>query len=123
MKKFCRFLVFILPVALVVGCQAARPELEIAPPELPPGRVGEAYTATITASGNQTPVFLITVDKQKLPLGLTLYYEKNERFAEIRGVPAKAGTYAFTVSAYCYGTNQSGQGGERRYQMRVRPKQ
>jgi hypothetical protein len=94
--------------------------LALSPTELPEAQVGQPYEATITVSGNHTPVFLISVDDEELPPGLTLHYEDNASTAEIRGVPEKAGSFEFTVRALCYGTNVSGQTGERRYTLLVK---
>jgi len=114
----------LLPLALlfmvVLACRCTGAPLAFSPPELPEAQVGQPYEATITVSGNHTPVFLISVDSEELPPGLTLHYEDNASTAEIKGVPEKAGEFEFTVRAYCYGTNVSGQTGERRYRLLVK---
>jgi hypothetical protein len=114
----------LLPLALLfvvlLACRCTSPPLAFSPPELPEAQVGQPYEATITVSGNHTPVFLISVDSEELPPGLTLHYEDNASTAEIKGVPEKAGEFEFTVRAYCYGTNVSGQTGERRYRLLVK---
>jgi hypothetical protein len=114
----------VLPLALlfivVLACSCASAPLAFSPTELPDAQVGQAYEATITVSGNHTPVFLISVDSEELPPGLTLHYEDNASTAEIKGVPEKAGEFEFTVRASCYGTNVSGQTGERGYRLLVK---
>jgi hypothetical protein len=115
-----RLLPLALLLMLVLGCRGSSPPLAFSPPELPEARVGQPYEATIAVSGNHTPVFLISVDSAELPPGLTLHYEDGASSAEINGVPENAGQYEFTVHASCYGTNVSGQTGERRYRLLVK---
>jgi hypothetical protein len=105
---------------VVLACSCTGAPLAFSPPKLPDAQVGEPYEATITVSGNHTPVFLIAVDGEELPPGLALHYEENASTAEIKGVPEKAGSFEFTVRALCYGTNVSGQTGERRYTLLVK---
>ena len=115
------FLVVSLACLLVVSLACwTRPPLAFSPLEFPEARLGHPYEVTITISGNETPVFLISVDSAELPPGLILHYEKNDSTARIEGVPEKAGEFEFVVSAECYGTNVSGQTGEQRYTLLVR---
>jgi hypothetical protein len=92
-----------------------RSALAFSPLEFPEALLGQPYEATITVSGNETPVFLISINSEGLPPGLTLHYEKDTSTAIIKGVPEKVGEFEFTVLASCYGTNISGQTGEQRY--------
>ena len=62
---------------------------------LPEGTVGESYTATLQATGNN-----IAWSASGLPDGLTL----NENTGTISGTPTKEGTFNFTVTA----TNSAG---------------
>jgi hypothetical protein len=115
---------WLLPLALllvaVLACQCTGASLDFSPPELPEAQVGRPYEATIAVSGNHTPVFLISVDREELPPGLTLEYEEGASTAMIEGIPEQAGEFELTVHALCYGTNVSGQTGERRYNLLVR---
>ena len=101
-----------------------RPPLAFSPLELPEARLGHPYEVTITISGNETPVFLISVDSGELPPGLILHYEEwddiDGRTSRIEGVPEKAGEFEFVVSAQCRATYFSGQTGEQRYTLLVR---
>jgi hypothetical protein len=114
-----RLLPLVVLSTAVLACACTSARLVFSPPALPDARVGQPYEATIAVSGNHTPVFLIAVDSEQLPPGLTLQYEHNASTAEIRGVPEQAGEFEFTVRATCYGTNVSGQTGEQRYKLRV----
>ncbi len=60
---------------------------------LPGGKVGEAYSQTLTADGT-TPITW-SINGGDLPAGLTL----NETTGEISGTPTAAGTASFTVKA------------------------
>lgn len=114
----------LLPLALlfivVLACSCTSAPLAFSPTELPEAQVGQPYEVTIAISGNHTPVFLISVEGEELPPGLTLHYEANASTAEIKGIPEQAGEFDFTVRASCYGTNVSGQTGERRYRLLVK---
>ena len=78
------------------------------------------YSAVITISGNQTPVFQISADIE-LPPGLALEYDPDVggNRAELSGRPTVPGTYALTITAWCLGTNVSGQTGSHVYRIVV----
>ena len=67
---------------------------------LPGGKVGEAYSQTLSATGT-TPITW-GIDSGNLPAGLTL----DEATGEISGTPTAAGTASFTVKA----ANSAGSG-------------
>jgi len=115
-----RVLSLLALVGAMLGCRVLSPPLTFSPAELPEAQVGQSYKVTIAVSGNRTPVFFISVEEGDLPEGLALYYEEGSSTAEIRGVPSEAGEYEFTVTAWCRGTNVSGQVGEHRYRLVVR---
>jgi hypothetical protein len=84
-------------------------------------RPSASCTARVIAiSGNQTPVFQISAELE-LPAGLTLLYDPDVggNRAELWGRPTIAGTYNLTVSAWCLGTNVSGQSGSHAYTLLV----
>ena len=120
MRNCDKHLPLTLLFAAMLACQCARPALVFSPVELPEARVGQPYEVTITVSGNETPVFLISVDSVELPPGLILHYEKNASIASIRGIPEMVGEFEFVISALCYGTNVSGQTGEQHYRLLVK---
>ena len=113
-------ILLVLVALLACGPGGERPSLTFSPLELPNAHVGQAYEVTISVSDNETPVFLMSVDSEGLPPGLTLQYTEHEDRARIEGVPEKAGEFEFTVSAYCLGTMRSGQTDEQRYVLLVK---
>jgi hypothetical protein len=68
-------------------------KLAIHPNSLPDGKVGQAYHATITASGGQYPVYAFSLAAGSLPDGLKL-----GSHGRLSGTPTQAGTFHFTVS-------------------------
>ncbi len=127
-------LLLIVLFGVVLACQMIEPSptsspsepsdtvssLMFSPSELPEAQVGQPYQATITITGNETPVFSIVIDSGELPPGLKLVYEEVDDTAKIEGTPEEAGEFEFTVHAYCFGTNVSGQTGEQHYKLVVR---
>jgi hypothetical protein len=117
-----------LPIvaALVVGLlvatactESARP-LRFVPASLPAATAGAAYTAEIVVEDNVTPVGGASVAPGTLPDGLSLdLLPGHADTIRIAGTPTRAGTFAFTVSVWCFGTNVSGQTGEQRYTITV----
>jgi hypothetical protein len=79
---------------LVVAC----PVITLAPPTLPAGTTGVAYSQTITASGGTGP-YVFTVTSGALPAGLTL-----TPAGVVAGTPTTAGTTSVTIR----GTDASG---------------
>jgi hypothetical protein len=69
---------------------------------------------------NRTPVGDFSISEGALPPGLELTkVDGVEDTAKISGVPEAAGTFEFTVYVWCYGTNVSGQTGEKEYSIVV----
>ena len=96
-----------------------RPELEFKPDQLPEVQVGQPYQVNILISGNVTPVGNYSISEGALPPGLTLVMDKTLRIGRISGTPTQAGTFKFTVSVWCLGTNVNGQTGEKQYTLVV----
>ena len=96
-----------------------RPELEFKPDQLPEVQVGQPYQVNILISGNVTPVGNYSISEGALPPGLTLVMDKTLRIGRISGTPTLAGTFKFTVSVWCLGTNVNGQTGEKQYTLVV----
>jgi Putative Ig domain len=93
--------------------------LAFSPDQLPAATVGQAYQAVITVTQNSTPVGQMSVGLADLPPGMNFAFIRSQNAAEISGTPSRAGTYQFTVSAWCFGTNVSGQTGHHDYQLVV----
>jgi hypothetical protein len=96
-----------------------RPALEFKPDQLPAARAGDPYQVDILVAGNVTPVGFFSITNRTLPPGLNLASERNQQFGRISGTPTQAGTYKFTVSVWCLGTNVGGQTGEKEYTLVV----
>jgi putative Ig domain-containing protein len=113
-----------LPTLLVAGallaCGDRRPPLVFSPAELPEAQVGQSYSATISVSGNVTPVGDLFVEAGTLPAGLELTFNQGSDRAEVSGTPTDAGTAKFTLGAWCFGTNVSGQTGQQDYELVVK---
>jgi hypothetical protein len=66
----------------------------VAPPSLPNGRVGAAYSQTISAAGGAAP-YTFAVTSGALPAGLTI----DPTSGVISGSPTTEGPFTFTVTA------------------------
>lgn len=93
--------------------------LVFSPGSLAGGKLGEFYNATVTVSDNLTPIFEISVSDGSLPRGLQLLYQEPQEFSVISGTPEEAGTFSFTVTAKCFGTNSPGQVGKIEYSIEI----
>ncbi len=98
----------------------ARGPLRFQPDTLPAAQAGVPYEAKVTISDNATPAGQFSVSEGALPPGLALETVKGEDAARIFGTPTQAGTFKFKVFVWCYGTNISGQTGEKDYTLVVR---
>jgi hypothetical protein len=95
--------------------------LKFIPENVPNAQIDEAYEAEIHVTLNNTPVGDIAISDGALPTGLELAKVDGEDTARISGTPTEAGTFTFTVSAWCYGTQVSGQTGDKEYTIVVNP--
>jgi len=96
--------------SLVAGCEL-RDSLEFSPTTLPDGQVGTPYTATVTVLHAATPVGGVSpAEGSALPPGLDVNLgDEHDSTLHFVGTPTTAGTYTFTISVWCYGTNVAGQ--------------
>lgn len=115
---------FISLIAIVsIACNAVLPKvsaLQFAPDSLPAAQAGGAYENEIRVTQNTTPVGEFSISKGSLPPGLELVRVKQDDAVKISGIPEETGTFTFTVHAWCYGTNVSGQVGEKEYSIVVK---
>jgi hypothetical protein len=79
-----------------------------------------AYETEIHISQNDTPVGEFSISKGALPGGMELVRVAGEDTAKIKGIPEEDGVFTFTVSVWCYGTNVSGQMGQKEYSIIVK---
>jgi hypothetical protein len=96
-----------------------RPSLEFKPDQMPTARVGQPYQVDILIARNVTPVGIFSITDGTLPPGLNLVSDRNLGIGRISGTPSHAGTFNFTVSVWCLGTNVGGQTGEKQYKIVV----
>jgi hypothetical protein len=106
--------------ALTVTGGGSPAALVFLPDVLPDAQVGQAYEAAIRVSGNDTPVGDAVISEGSLPAGLAMEKVQSEDIVRISGTPTEAGTFTFTVSVWCFGTNVSGQEGEKEYTITVK---
>ena len=95
--------------------------LKFTPDTLPEAQVGKTYEAKIVISLNNTPVGDFSISEGTLPEGLEFTFLEGEDAATITGTPNESGTFIFTVSAWCFGTQVSGQTGDKSYPLIVNP--
>ena len=113
----------LLTIFLSMSCVLFLPAggvLKFEPEVLPNLQVGTSYETEIHVTENRTPVGDFSISEGALPPGLELTkVDGVEDTAKISGVPEAAGTFEFTVYVWCYGTNVSGQTGEKEYSIVV----
>lgn len=115
-----RFLTIVLLAVTLIACNASRGALAFSPDRLQDGAVGQPYDAIVQVTNNDTPVGDMYVSSGALPPGVTLNFARgSSSSADLTGTPTTAGTYVFTVSAWCLGTNVEGQSGEQSYSLVV----
>ncbi len=107
-----------------VSCMLFTPSrgpLKFDPAELPAAQVGVPYDVRVTISDNATPAGAFSISEGVLPKGLALEKIQSEgNSAHIFGTPQEAGVFNFRIFVWCYGTNVSGQTGEKQYSLVVK---
>jgi hypothetical protein len=110
----------VLALAAVLGC-TPRSALQFSPTTLADARVGLSYAATITVSQAATPVGGASIQDGALPADLDLALAKEPiNTIQISGTPTVMGTFTFTLSVWCYGTQVSGQTATQEYTLLVK---
>ncbi len=94
--------------------------LKFDPAVLPEAQVGVPYEAKVSISDNATPAGEFSISEGTLPGGLTMEKIEGEDAARISGTPQEAGAFTFRIFVWCYGTNVSGQVGEKEYTLTVK---
>jgi hypothetical protein len=121
-KKLIILSVILLIALVSISCSLftlGDSSLKFEPDVLPNSQAGVAYEAEIRITQNRTPAGDIYISKGALPAGLKLIKVEGEDIAKISGKPEETGTFTFTISVWCYGTNVSGQTGEKEYSITV----
>ncbi|MCE9647653.1 MAG: putative Ig domain-containing protein [Chloroflexi bacterium] len=121
-NRFAILSAFLVMLGVSLSCYPsfhARGPLEFKPDTLPASQVGVPYETKIHVSQNDTPVIDFTVSQGALPPGLELVRVQGEDTVKLSGIPTQSGTFTFTISVSCYGTNVSGQTGQKEYSIVV----
>ena len=109
--------IVLLTIIFSISCMlfsSSGGELKFDPDTLPDAQLGVPYEVEIHVKQNRTPVGDFSISDGTLPDGLELKaVEGVEDTARIIGIPEKAGIFTFKISVWCYGTNVSGQTGEK----------
>ena len=109
-----------IALTAVLGC-TPRPALQFSPATLTDAQVGSSYAANITIGQAVTPVGGASVQDGALPAGLDLTLAKEPaNTIQISGTPTVSGTFSFTISVWCYGTNVGGQTATQGYTLVVK---
>jgi uncharacterized membrane protein len=91
-RVLCLLLVSLLAISPLGTVLAQEESLTVTTTNLPAGMVGEAYSATLEATGGAAP-YTWSVSADSLPAGLSL----NPATGKISGTPTEEGTANFTV--------------------------
>jgi hypothetical protein len=94
--------------------------LKFEPADLPDAQKGVPYEVEVRVENVLTFVGEFTIVKGKLPTGLSLERVPSENATRITGVPQETGTFAFVLGAWCEGTNDPGQTGQKEYTIVVK---
>jgi hypothetical protein len=95
--------------------------LKFTPDTLPIAQIGKPYEVKIQITLNNTPVGDFFISEGSLPEGLEFTFLEGEDAATISGTPTETGNFSLKVGAWCYGTQVSGQTGDKAYSLVVRP--
>ena len=123
MNKKLMMAVIACALLFSVACMLFGPQrgpLQFQPNVLPAAQAGVPYEAKVAISGNVTPAGQFSVPEGALPPGLALETLKGENTGRIFGTPTQAGTFKFKIFVWCFGTNISGQTGEKDYTLVVK---
>lgn len=114
---------FLSLIAFFSTCDvSSSTKMSLSPATLPDAEAGKPYQVKISAVNNDTPVGGVSIRSGQLPEGLQIEKLKGEgkEAAEISGTPQKTGTYEFSIHAWCFGTNKTGDSVEQKYTLTVK---
>lgn len=132
MKYICSHIVILFLSLTIVSCSLStnnklsqKDSLVFLPDSLPSGKVGKQYEANIKIKNNNTPVSWFKLLEGSIPTGLSLNecgIEEHpcEEDFKLIGVPKQSGTFEFKIGVSCFGTNVSGQSGNKTYTLVIR---
>ena len=125
MKKFIFTIIIVVLASITFSCSLFNislksDTLQFSPDTLPDGQVGQAYKVVISLSNQRTPAFNMGAGIDRLPAGLKGTFDQAKQTYTLEGTPTQAGTFPLSISALCYGTNVSGQSGEKEYRLVIK---
>ncbi|HEY9151615.1 MAG TPA: hypothetical protein VIN60_01925 [Anaerolineales bacterium] len=112
----------LLTIMVTISCQILHPPyLGFVPNAMPNGKVGSFYYVIIKITDNRTPVGEFSITQGSLPRGIKMQRLNGQDAVLISGTPEVPGAFHFLLSVWCYGTNATGQTGDKDYILSVSP--
>ena len=120
-RRFFGFWALVLALVLpgLPEASCSNNPLTFTPAAFPSATLYQPYQATLTITGEKTPVGYIGISSGALPDGLKISYEQGSDSATVSGDPTLLGTFSFTINAWCMGTNSQGQNTSKKYVIEV----
>jgi len=104
---------------LLISACLFSPPISIKPDKIEPAILGEEFYFSFKVQNNVTPVGGVDIIKGALPKGLSLNFNESNGSISIIGQAKELGSYHFSLSVWCFGTNYPGQTIEKSFSLRV----